>query len=309
MITASFKPPKSASTFGNAMPGSPENSATVKTETRSASPRVAISPRPASPPRSASPPKRKRRTHDPARPTKYIRGLDAAERVDLVLEDLREKHRWSIKDFLHHMATSDSGRPYRPSPKTRTRRLAEAIQQKEVMERLLNTSEELREVGSSALVSRLRKEIQRIGKSEAGLGGFNEDTPTHDLDIPTIKERVQSDAPELCGLLLRLIEPHGRKAPAKDHLGSLTMMCSILAFASSPRKCNNFPVLLGLYLHAMGVKPRTMNVLSGLGIIPTYKTIVRKRGELTAMGKAVPLLSDSGEQNDLDTLDNARSTV
>ena len=33
----------------------------------------------------------------------YVRSLSAWERVDMVLYDLNEKHRWTIKDFVYHL--------------------------------------------------------------------------------------------------------------------------------------------------------------------------------------------------------------
>jgi len=37
---------------------------------------------------------------DPKKPTQYVRGLSKRERVDMVLYELNEKHRWSIKDLV-----------------------------------------------------------------------------------------------------------------------------------------------------------------------------------------------------------------
>ena len=67
--------------------------------------------------------------------------------------------------------------------------------------------------------------------------------------------------------------------------GSIVMICSILAHARAPVKSSNFPTLLGLHLHSMGVKRRTLNVLAGLGITPSYKTINSRRGQLAEIGK------------------------
>ena len=70
----------------------------------------------------------------------------------------------------------------------------------------------------------------------------------------------------------------------------MLMICSILAQARALNTCTNLPMLLGLHLHSMGVKRRTIDVLAGLGITPNYWSINNKRGELAELGKVPSLL-------------------
>jgi hypothetical protein len=93
---------------------------------------------------------------------------------------------------------------------------------------------------------------------------------------------VQKAAPELWGLLAGLMEQQyaSRRDTQTEYRGSMVMICSILAHARSPKKCNNLPMLLGLQLHSMGVKRRTIGVLARLGITSNYR-----RGELADIGK------------------------
>jgi len=47
------------------------------------------------------------RTNSPTKSTQYIKALSTRERVDMVLYELNEKHRWSIKDLVHNMVTAE----------------------------------------------------------------------------------------------------------------------------------------------------------------------------------------------------------
>ena len=81
----------------------------------------------------------------------------------------------------------------------------------------------------------------------------------------------------------------GHRDSFVEYQGSMVMICSILAHACAPILFNNLPMLLGLHLHSMGVKRRTINVLAGLGITSSYKSVNARRGELADIGKS-PLL-------------------
>ena len=54
----------------------------------------------------------KEHVDSPKKPTKYIKGLKTRERVDMVLSELNEKHRWSIKDFIYHLVTAEPTKKY-----------------------------------------------------------------------------------------------------------------------------------------------------------------------------------------------------
>src|SRR5579871_4146964 len=75
-----------------------------------------------------------------------------------------------------------------------------------------------------------------------------------------------------------------------DNQGNLVMICSILAHTRTPILSNNLPMLLGLHLHSMVVKRRTINVLAGLGITSSYWSVNARRGELADIGKVTSLL-------------------
>lgn len=213
------------------------------------------------------------------------------DRFDSVLKFMWSKHRWSINHLLHHMVTAESEKPYSRSIKTRVKRLSDAIAQERVTEQLTLHSDLFRDVFQiSSVVSRLQVEINRLG-SDIGLGNFNPEIPVHGLDIPHIYNRIQETAPELCKLLFGLLEPkhHSTRDRVKASQGPITIITACILYANAPKTKDNFPVLLGVYLHSMGVKRRILSVLAGLGLIPSYQTIMRKRAELTEIGKVIPL--------------------
>jgi len=212
----------------------------------------------------------------------------------MVLHELFEKHRWSIKDFMRHFVTAEPIKKFGVSCSVRAKTLSNAIyQQEEVVEQLSRVSKDVHIMNNEELIKRLRAELHAVSKSEIGLGMFDSEKDVIDLDIPALAERVSKAAPELWALLSSLMEsPY--TSSQRDTLtackGSMVMICSILTHSRAPRKSNNLPMLLGLHLHSMGVKRRTINLLAGLGIISSYHTINDRRGELAEIGK-VPILS------------------
>jgi hypothetical protein len=54
---------------------------------------------------------RKYASIDDDEPAAYIPGLSDFDRVEMILRDLRNKHRWSISDFLRHMVTAKLTKP------------------------------------------------------------------------------------------------------------------------------------------------------------------------------------------------------
>jgi hypothetical protein len=211
----------------------------------------------------------------------------------MVLHDLAEKHRWSIKTFIHHLVTAEPAEPYNIGCSARAKALSDAIyQQPEVVEQLSRVSEDIRIMGSMALATRLRTELSAVSKPGVGLGEFESKADIDSLNIPTLAERIQNEAPELWELLASLMEQQhaSRRDTLTEYQGSMVMICSILAQARAPRKCTNLPMLLGIHLHSMGVKRRSLNVLAQLGVTSSYWAINKQRGELAELGKVPSLL-------------------
>jgi hypothetical protein len=174
----------------------------------------------------------------------------------MVLHELNDKHRWSIKDLVYHMVTAKPNKKNGVSCLVRAKALSDAIyQREEVVEQLSRASQDIRTVGNSALVDRIRAELRSMSKPDVGLGEFDPEADIAKLDIPALAERIQRAAPELWQLLGVLMEPQSarsRRDTFVEDQGSMVMICSILAHARAPILSNNLPMLLGLHLHSMG---------------------------------------------------------
>ena len=111
---------------------------------------------------------------------------------------------------------------------------------------------------------------------ESGLDRFDPEVDITKLQIPTLSKRVGRVAPELYNLLTSFMSPP-RTASHRDtstiYSGRVLMICSMLAQGRKPKTCTNLLTLLGLYLHVLGLKRRSLNVLEGLGVSSTYYVI------------------------------------
>jgi hypothetical protein len=222
----------------------------------------------------------------------YEPNLGPRERVDMILAYIRDQHRWSIKDLLYHAVTASSSKKNAPSEIRRAKLVARAIyEQPVVIEKLAIASKDIYTIGATNLVSRLQSELHRLINSKI-LGDFQPDVDPRDVNIPTLATRVQDEAPELWGLLANIMTPPASlRDTSTIYQGSILIICSILASTFAPRKSNNFPMLIGLYLHAMGVKRRVISLLAGLGINPSYQTIMERRKELADLGQVFILIT------------------
>lgn len=215
-------------------------------------------------------------------PRKYIKGLSGYERLDSILKDMQEKHRWSLKDLIRHAVKDEPNKPYRINLSTRVRRVGEVLKEPEVWDSLSTQSPELRCLGSSGLSDRLRKELKQIGKAVPGLGEFDENKKLEDYQLHAVAAQAQHAAPELCQLLSNLMETrHTLKSPSsEDKYGPIVMICSILGYQFSPKKLSGLANLIGLYMQSQGAKRRALDLLTGFGVIPSSSTINRRRSAL-----------------------------
>ena len=115
-----------------------------------------LAPESQSPEHSIIPDVRKKRVLQTDKPVPYVRGLSARERVDMVLYELFEKHRWSIKDFIYHLVTAKPEKKNGVRSSVRAKTLSDAIyKQKEVVEQLSNVSNDIYTMGDTDLTSHL----------------------------------------------------------------------------------------------------------------------------------------------------------
>jgi len=77
--------------------------------------------------------------------------LSKRERVDMVLNELFEKHRWSVKDLIYHLVTEEPVKKYGPKCSSRAKTLSDAIyKQEEVAKRLARASKDIYNVDNTA---------------------------------------------------------------------------------------------------------------------------------------------------------------
>ena len=79
-----------------------------------------------------------RRVQQPQKQTEYISGMKKGDRVYHVLKDLRDKHRWSLKDFILHLVTEESTIKGSHTCAMHTKNLSSAIYQQEAVAKQLS---------------------------------------------------------------------------------------------------------------------------------------------------------------------------
>jgi hypothetical protein len=214
----------------------------------------------------------------PQQQFKYLRGLSNRERVDAVLSRMYGEHRWTIKDLIHYMVTEEQEKSYTASTEKRARDISKAIfDNPKVVDALSHASNHLRNLQILNMAELFRKELCSF-QSQLGFGKFDAEDDPRDFNIPELVDRAKKIAPGLWHFLYCVIgsEPNA----AKDVEGAFFTTCMVLAHLNAPRKSNVFHMLLGIHLHSMGVKRRTINLLSGLGVTVNYRTITNHIGEI-----------------------------
>lgn len=236
--------------------------------------------------RLSAPPPQEQCPTCPCQTATYIRGMSARERVDMVTAVLRNNHRWSIKDLIYHMVQEPSSTIGGHTEQRRAKLISDAIyKEPKVIAQLADVSKDIYTFGTSDLISRLHTDLRKLERVDI-FGEFNKDHAPAKMDIPDLTARAQKAAPELWKLLANIMTPPTRQCDTSEEYGGhILMVCSILASTFAPRSSNNFPMLIGLYLHSMGVKRRVINLLAGLGICPNYRTIINNRDELAKLGE------------------------
>lgn len=196
-----------------------------------------------------------------------------------------------MKDLIRHLATDEpQAVGVYDTRMVRVKNLRESFEQDGVinaLEKYNHYPSKYVDIGREKVVKAIRNEIEILGNSQQGLPSFDSTKP--DMELGKLQSCIKENAPMLCALLYDLMKSTKANETKKDYMGPITMISSIIAYARAPRIYNQFPVLLGTYLHAMGVKRRVIAVLSGLGIIPTYQTISRKYDEYRESGKVIIL--------------------
>jgi hypothetical protein len=159
----------------------------------------------------------------------------------------------------------------------------------------------------SEQTSHVHSELDSLCKSGVGIGQYVPESDLEKLDIPATVQQVRQTAPVLWALLCSFMEAKRQSKPRDldpKYEGYLLMICAILLYGRFPKTPLMIPTLLGLHLHSMGVKRRSINLLSGLGVVASYTTIMARVKEIAARGEVE---SGNGLQEDLINQTNYKS--
>src|SRR5438045_2519964 len=97
------------------------------------------------------------------------------------------------------------------------------------------------------------------------------------LDMDQVIHTIQRQAPLLLQLIRDLMAPESWQniQCQKEPVAQIVMIISILCFSQHRSTYTGFQTILGLYLHSKGMKHQQIELLSKLGLLVSYDTIIR----------------------------------
>ncbi|KAK6954037.1 hypothetical protein Daesc_003999 [Daldinia eschscholtzii] len=109
--------------------------------------------------------------------------------------------------------------------------------------------------------------------------------------------QIQDASPKLAGFLTTILGH--QRSNQKSYLARLSsdhfhnsarayMVAALILGAYRPKTCDFLPLTIGMYLHSNGVQSRVINTLAQFGICPAYKTIKKRREEMSSSQGRVP---------------------
>jgi hypothetical protein len=173
------------------------------------------------------------------------------------------QNRGSINDFIRLAARSTRHKNARGL-------LIQAIQEDDVIQAALGSTEEIYR-------ARLSAEVERL----AGVDIFGQYTPDamdkiQELQDDALAEEIEEYAPSLFGLLENLC----RSSRTMDKMVQrnrrrIVSILSIICFTRHPMKCNFLPAVIGLLLHSSGAKRQIYRITNSFGWTESYDSVLR----------------------------------
>ncbi len=219
----------------------------------------------------------------PANDTRRRSPRSDAEKLDMVCNFMRKELRWGVSDFVTTLASSEGSNNTRRKAAFR----AAAYESEALKSYFSNTDPdqlwgdyrqsviETLDLGNNEL----RKEVERLGT----LAPFNKFDPASKngdfnvLDMDQTLNAIQNEAPLLLRFIRSVMAPENRRKTRckKEPAARIVAIISILCFSQRAKSCNRFQTALCLYLHSHGVKRQQLELLNQLGLVVSYKTIIR----------------------------------
>jgi hypothetical protein len=202
-----------------------------------------------------------------------------AEKLDMICGYMRKELRWGVSDFIKALASAEGPN----NARRKAAFAAAAYKDSEVLNSCFGDADhDVRQSIIEALDlgnNELRKEVERLGS----IAPFNKYDPTSKngefdaLDMDQTIHAIETQAPLLLQLIRNIMAPESRRIyqRQKEPAARIVTIISILCFSQRKNTYTGFQTTLGLYLHSNGVKRQQIELLSRLGLVTSYDTVIR----------------------------------
>ncbi|KAF1810528.1 hypothetical protein P152DRAFT_88388 [Eremomyces bilateralis CBS 781.70] len=204
------------------------------------------------------------------------------EKLNMVCNFMRNEFRWGVSDFVKTLAFSDGSN----NTRRKAAFAAAAYKDPEVLKSYFGDVDQQWDGGRQSIIeildlgnNELRREVERLGD----LALFNKYDPASKsggfdaLGMDKILHTIQEEAPLLLQLIRDIMAPKAQQyyTAQKEPVSRIVAIMSILCFSQRKNSHTGFQTTLGIYLHSKGVKREQIELLSRLGFITSYGTIIK----------------------------------
>lgn len=193
------------------------------------------------------------------------------------------EYRWTYQDLFRAYLHSDGSAGFSNlSQYKRFERLATILfEDLDMLKLLLSSGSGSRdEVGGllfEFVSERLASELDALRQKSSLFKKYTGPASIDGINLSSAYQEIEKYSPTLNKVLLQLLENRRKDYQRKATLdeGPITAIATILSYRRASKSSNYIPKLLGLYCHGLGTKRRVIEVFAGLGLMPSYKTILQ----------------------------------
>lgn len=211
-----------------------------------------------------------------------------AEKVQYIVDILRT-WRWSIPLLCCEWITVNAGNRQRYA-KRRTAQILCDLFRHEIVRAYIQTNAEITAVLLHSFVHVIRQELTVLTKNCQAFQTYTPERSFLDMEMSGISNDIQQNAPVLYQLIKSVSAPQkdrtGQRPSRAPHPGRIVSIVMILLLGFARNSSNLLARCFGIYLHAEGVKRRTLSVLHGLGLIDSYQAIWSEQSGIAAKSQA-----------------------